>query len=104
MSFRDDMLADINAVFLDLEAFAELQELAGKTIPVASEHLEVDSPAEMEQRPGVRYEGVTLYVSLRDVPDDFLPGKRTTWRNETWWVLDADREPLRAIHLYRERS
>ena len=96
MSFRDDMLADIDAVFLDLEAFAELQELAGKSIPVVSEYLEVDSPEDAEQRPGVRYEGVTLY--------DFLPGKRTTWRNETWWVLDADREPLRAIHLYRERS
>ena len=74
MSFRDDMLADIDAVFLDLEAFAELQELAGKSIPVVSEYLEVDSPEDAEQRPGVRYEGVTLYVSLRE------------------------------IHLYRERS
>ena len=71
---------------------------------VLDENIVLDSPEDAEQRPGVRYEGVTLYVSLRDVPDDFLPGKRTTWRNETWWVLDADREPLRAIHLYRERS
>lgn len=103
-AFKRDLQEDIDEAFLDLDAFAEEQELAGKTVSVVSEYLEVDPPADAEPRPGVRYEGVTLYVSLLDMPDEFLPGKRTTWKGEPWWILDADRELLRAIHLYRERS
>lgn len=105
MSFFKQILdREVSTVFLNLKEFAELQEFAGKSVPVISEFLELDAPVDSEQRPGVRYEGVTLHVSLLEVPDEILPGKRVTWRGETWWVLEADREALRTVRLYRERT
>lgn len=103
MSFASD-LADDLGTFLDLDEFGEEQEFAGKNIPVVAEYLELDAQADSEQRQGVRYEGAVLHVSLLEVPDDFLPGKRVTWKGEVWWVLEADKELLRTIKLYRERS
>ncbi len=104
-AFKDQIARDIHAVFLNPKEFAEIQELAGKEVPIVSEMLEMaQSDSSDGERMGVSYEGVTLYVALSDVPDKFMPNKKTTYRGEDWWVLDANREELRTIRLYRERS
>lgn len=106
MSFKSQVEADIHAVFLNTGDFGERAEVAGHpAVPVVEEALELEMPQSSDERPGVSYEGVTLYVAASDVPDDLRTGKRTTYRGEEWYVLSASCEAgLRTIRLYRERT
>ena len=45
-----------------------------------------------------------LAVALSDFPDELWPGKPVNFNGERWNVDTADREALRTIRLYRERS
>lgn len=105
MSFKSQVQADIHAVFLNPRGFAELAEVAGHpSVPVVEENLELELPQLSDDRPGMSYEGVTLYVAESDVPDDLRTGKATTYRGEQWYVLSTDCEAgLKTIRLYRER-
>lgn len=106
MTFKAQLAADIHAVFLNPAEFADLAEVAGHPdVPVVEENLELELPQLSDDRPGVSYEGVTLYVAESDVPDDLRTAKTTTYRNEKWYVLSTDCEAgLRTIRLYRERA
>lgn len=105
MTFKDQLESDIHAVFLNPAGFGELAEVAGHPdVPVVEENLELEMPQLSDDRPGVSYEGVTLYVAASDVPDELRTGKATTYRGEQWYVLSTDCEAgLRTIRLYRER-
>lgn len=106
MNFKAQVQADIHAVFLNQEEFGERAELAGHpAVPLVEEKLELELPADSDHRPGVSYEGVTLYVAAEDVPDDLRTAKTTTFRGELWYVLQADCDAgLKIIRLYRERA
>lgn len=105
MTFKSRLAADLRAVFLNADEFADVAEIAGHAaVPVVEEKLELDMPQPSDDRP-VSYEGVTLYVAASDVPDDLRTGKVTTFRGEQWYVLSTDCDAgLRTIRLYRERA
>ena len=106
MTFMEQLAADIHAVFLNPSEFAEVAEVAGHpSVPVVEENLELELPQLSDDRPGVSYEGVTLYVAEADVPDDLRTARTTTYRGEQWYVLSTDCEAgLKTIRLYRERA
>lgn len=106
MTFKARLAADLHAVFLNPAEFAELAEVAAHpAVPVVEENLELEMPQLSDDRPGVSYEGVTLYVAASDVPDELHTGKATTYCGEQWYVLSTDCEAgLRTIRLYRERA
>lgn len=106
MTFKSQLAADLHAVFLNTAEFADLAEVAGHpAVPLVEEKLELTLPEVSDHRPGVSYEGVTLYVAAEDVPDDLRTAKTTTFRGEQWYVLSADCDAgLKIIQLYRERA
>ena len=62
-------------------------------------------PSASDERKSVSYEGVTVYVSASDVPDELFPQKTVTFKGEEWFVLSAACDcGLKAIQLYRERA
>lgn len=104
--FRQQLHDDLHTVFFNPAEFGEHVELAGHAdVPCVYEPLEMAMPSGSDGRNAVSYEGVTIYVAARDVPDTLLAGRATTFRGERWFVLDADaHETMRTIRLYRERS
>lgn len=106
MNFKTQVAADIHEVFLNPMEFGDMAEVAGHpAVPLVEEKLELEMPQSSDDRPGVSYEGVTLYVAAEDVPDDLRTAKTTTFRGEEWYVLSADCDAgLKIIQLYRERA
>ena len=105
--FKQQLERDIHAVFLNLDEFAEWGEIAGHTgVPMVVESLALDmAPSASDERQGVSYEGVTVYVSASDVPDELFPQKAVSFKGETWFVLSAACDGgLKTIQLYRERA
>lgn len=104
--FKRVLEDEIHSVFLNLNEFGETGELAGhENIPMVVEDLDLEMPDVSDKRPGISMEGVTVYVSANDAPDEFLTGRKTTFRHEEWFVLSAKCEGgLKTIQLYRERS
>lgn len=107
MSFKEDVENDIFAVFLNLDEFGERGEIAGHhNVPMVVETLALEMPpSASDERGGVSYEGVTIYVAASDVPDELFPQKTVTFKNEEWLVLSAACDcGMKTIQLYRERA
>lgn len=105
--FRDQLERDIHSVFLNLDEFGEPAELAGHgNVPMVVESLALDAPpSSADERVSVSYEGVTVYAAAADVPDELLSGRKTTFRNEEWFVLSSSCDcGLKTVQLYRERT
>ena len=105
MNFKQQLEADIHDVFLNPDEFGEKGEIAGhENVAMVVETLELEMPpSAADDRMGVTYEGVTVYVSAQDVPDNLLVNKKTTFRHEEWFVLScACDEGLKTVRLYRE--
>ena len=77
--FKDILEQEIRSVFLNPAEFGESVTLEGRKLDV-------------------------LAVALSDFPDELWPGKPVDFNGERWSVDTADREALRTIRLYRERS
>lgn len=106
-SFKSQVERDIHAVFLNPEEFGGRGELAGhENIQMTVETLMLEMPPSgSDQRVDVSYEGMTVYVSASDVPDELLAGRKTTFRGEEWFVLSSDcNYGLKTVRLYRERA
>lgn len=107
MSFKSQLEDDIFAVFLNGDEFGEKGEIAGhEAAPMLVEALELEMPpAASDERPGLTYEGVAVYVAESDVPENLLVNRKTTFRHEEWFVLAcASDGGLKKISLYRERA
>lgn len=106
MTFREQIRDDLESVFLNLSGFGETGEIAGhENVPMVVESLELEMPQASDDRPGVSYEGVTVYVNGLDVPEKLLPNRQVTFRHENWFVLScATDESLKTLRLYREVS
>lgn len=103
--FKCQLEEDIHEVFLNLDEFGERGELAGHGhIPMVVEELALDMPSGSDDRTAVSYEVITVYVAASDLPDELLTGRKTTFRNEEWYVLSSGCDcGLKTIRLYRER-
>lgn len=107
MSFKEDVENDIHSVFLNLEEFGERGEIAGHSnVPMVVESLALEMPpSSSDERQGVSYEGVTVYVAASDVPEEFFAQKTVTFKAEEWFVLSAACDcGLKTLQLYRERA
>ena len=107
MTFKQEIENDIHGIFLNLEEFGEQGEIAGHcNVPMVVESLALEMPpSASDERQGVSYEGVTVYVAASDVPDELFPQKTVTFKNEEWFVLSAACDcGLKTIQLYRERA
>lgn len=105
MSFKEQLLTDIQDVFLNLSEFGEWITLNGRRIQAVVEAFDVEFDQTAGYRPGVSLEGLVLHVSECDAPDEFRAGKEIRFNNESWFVLDANRDGcLRTIRIYRELS
>jgi hypothetical protein len=61
-------------------------------------------PSSSDERQGVSYEGVTVYVAASDVPEELFAQKTVSFKDEEWFVLSASCTcGLKTIQLYRER-
>ncbi len=105
-AFKQALLDDIHAVFLNPNEFGDPVELAGHSeVMAVVETLELEAPDAGDGRPGVSFEGVAVYVAQSDVPDVLLTGKKTTFQGEEWFILSTEElEGMRKISLYRERA
>ncbi|WP_248604303.1 hypothetical protein, partial [Bilophila wadsworthia] len=101
--FKEILEQEIHSVFLTPAEFGESVTLEGKTLDAVVDRPEMAWP-EADDRPGVSNEFVVLAVALSDFPDELWPGKPVNFNGERWNVDTADREALRTIRLYRERS
>lgn len=107
MGFKEDVENDIHGVFLNLEEFGERAEICGhRNVPMVVETLALElSPSSSDERQGVSYEGVTVYVAASDVPEEFFAQKTVTFKDEEWFVLSAACDcGLKTLQLYRERA
>lgn len=106
-SFKSQVERDIHAVFLNPEEFGQRGEIAGHiNVPMVVESLALEMPpSASDERQGVSYEGVSVYVSASDVPDELFPQKAVTFKGEEWFVLSSACDcGLKTIQLYRERA
>lgn len=106
MTFKDDVQSEIRSVFLNPDEFGEYCEIAGhEDVACVVTDLVLDMTGVSEERPGLSYEGVTVYVDARDVPEQLLTQKAATFRGQEWYVLSCGIEMgLKKIQLYRERA
>lgn len=107
MNFKETIENDIHGVFLNIEEFGSRGEIAGHSnIPMVVESLALEMPpSSSDERQGVSYEGVTVYVAASDVPEDFFAQKTVTFKDEEWFVLSSACDfGLKTIQLYRERA
>lgn len=105
--FKQQLENDIHAVFLNQDEFGERGELAGhENVPMVVETLALEMPpSASDERQGVSYEGVTVYVSASDVPEELFAQKTVTFKNEEWFVLSSACDGgLKTVQLYRERA
>ncbi len=105
--FKNDIENDLHGVFLNLEEFGERAEICGhQNVQIVVESLALEMPPSVsDERKGVSYEGVTVYVAASDVPDELFPQKAVTFKNEEWFVLYAACDcGMKTIQLYRERA
>ncbi len=106
-NFKRQVENDIFTTFLNLDEFGERAEIAGhQNVPMLVESLALElPPSSSDERQGVAYEGVTVYVAAADVPDELFAQKAITFKNEKWFVLSASCDcGLKTIQLYRERA
>ena len=101
--FKGILEQEIRSVFLNPAEFGESVTLEGRKLDAVVDRPEMAWP-EADDRPGVSNEFVVLAVALSDFPDELWPGKPVDFNGERWSVDTADREALRTIRLYRERS
>lgn len=101
--FKGILEQEIRSVFLNPAEFGESVTLEGRKLGAVVDGPEMAWP-EADDRPGVSNEFVVLAVALSDFPDELWPGKPVDFNGERWSVDTADREALRTIRLYRERS
>lgn len=104
--FRTQLEKDIFNVFLNLDEFGEKAEICGHPdVPVVVETLALEMPpSSSDERQGVSYEGVTVYVADADLPEELFSQKAVSFKNEKWFVLSCACDcGLKTIQLYRER-
>lgn len=107
MTFKQEIENDIHGVFLNLEEFGERAEICGhRDVPMVVESLALEMPpSSSDERQGVSYEGVTVYVAAADVPEELLAQKTVSFKDEEWFVLSSACDcGLKTIQLYRERA
>lgn len=105
MSFNSQLEKDLQTVFLNSLEFGEKGEIAGhESVPMVVESLALEmAGASFNDSLSVNHEGVTVYVSASDVPDNLLAGRKTTFRHEEWFVLSCACDcGMKTIQLYRE--
>ena len=106
-SFKNDVENDLHGVFLNIEEFGERAEIAGHhNVPMVVETLALEMPpSASDERGGVSYEGVSVYVAASDVPEELFAQKTVTFKDEEWFVLSSACDGgLKTIQLYRERA
>lgn len=101
--FDEAMAFDIQHCFLNGNEFARQITLGGKRIKAVVDPLPMSWPDGSDQRMGVAYEGVALSVAMADFQDPLINGRQIEFNGDRWYVMNADREELRTIQLYRER-
>lgn len=106
MNFKQTLGREIHSVFLNAREFGEYGEIAGHDAQFVAETLALDMPpSSSDERVSVSYEGITVYVSALDVPEELLAGRKISFRHEEWFVLSSScDEGLKTIQLYRERA
>ena len=74
MGFKDTILKDINAVFLNLNEFAELHRVEGKKIPVVVDNDKLEK-LKKGQILGLVEADMLLMGRESDFPEDLDPGR-----------------------------
>lgn len=106
MTLKQEIEYDIQRVFLNCNEFGEEAEICGhRDVPMVVESLALEMPpSSSDERQGVSYEGVTVYVAASDMPEELFAQKTVSFKDEEWFVLSASCTcGLKTIQLYRER-
>jgi len=74
MSFKDRILKDIDAVFLNLDEFAELHRVEGVQIPVVVDNDQLQT-LKKGQILGLVEADILLFGKETDFPEDLEPGR-----------------------------
>ena len=90
MSFKDDILADLDEVFLNLDEFAEEHTIEGKKISVVMNHDQLETLKE-GQILGLVEADVVIFAKVEDLPLDLDPGR----------PLNVDGREMIVVKAYR---
>ena len=74
MSFKDDILADLDEVFLNLDEFAEEHTIEGKKISVVMNNDQLETLKE-GQILGLVEADMVIFAKAEDLPRDLDPGR-----------------------------
>lgn len=96
MNFRDRLLMDIHAVFLNPAVFGENVEIAGKTVCAVIEDVQIEYPAALTG--GLRQRRKRVSLASTDVPDMLEIGRVLILADEEW-IVEAQVEELGMVTL-----
>ena len=74
MSFKEDILADLDEVFLNLDEFAEEHTIEGKKISVVMNNDQLETLKE-GQILGLVEADMVIFAKVEDLPRDLDPGR-----------------------------
>lgn len=99
--FKAQLEKDISAIFLNLSEYGERIDLDGQELSAILEDLELSAD---NNREGVSYEGVSVYLKADCLQFAYTPHKSCLLNGGQWFVLESSIEQgLAVIKLYRER-
>lgn len=107
MTFKEQIRADVSAVFLNLDEFASTHNVNGKDIPVLVDNNElIDREKKAKSNmDGVNVKTTLIYVRARDYGALPPVGYVLRLDNKVYRVIDATNEDgVYSIHLEMNRS
>lgn len=104
MSFKDDILADIGDIFLNLDEFAEEHKVEGKKIPLVMNNDQLET-LKKGQILGLVEADMMIFAKVEDLPDDLDPGRFLNVDGREMIVVKAGRNMgLAEVALRQNRT
>lgn len=101
MTFKEKVKRDIGKTFLNTGQHAEETEFMGNQVEAVVDYEGTDFTA--EDREGVAFEMVALYLDRDKSPAALHPGAAVSFNGETWHVHSSTPEAgMLTVRLYRE--
>lgn len=91
MSFKEQILADLDAVFLNLDEFAELHRVEGKQIAVVMDNDQMNK-LKKGQILGLIEADILLMGKESDFPADLEPGRMINLDNRELLIVNSGRD------------
>lgn len=91
MSFKEQILADLDAVFLNLDEFAELHRVEGRKIAVVMDNNQMNK-LKQGQILGLIEADILLLGKETDFPEDLEPGRLLNLDNRELLIVNSGRD------------